>query len=187
MITRQIINNPLGEYGHLYLEKKNSQGAVHLIPDKQTLEFYPTGYTKYSAYNAAPRQQCLEKLYKLAVTMDTEEGLFPFQGSAHNVVLKPVNDIDEDKYAIRVILTGLGRMEAFQDVDLGWVPKRISRALRPGIRLIRNGRILKIRKDWHDKYYTCKVIFSYGDTDTLLVHDQDMPSRFTDIMEEISS
>jgi hypothetical protein len=71
--------------------------------------------------------------------------------------------------------------------DIGWCPKRISQQVFRNIDIVKGGRILRIRANYHEKYYTAKVIFGYGDGTTLVGSGLGESTRFIDIAEEMTA
>lgn len=188
--TSQRTDTPLGGIGKLYLEKKNSQGAIHLKPEEKTLELYPAGYTKNSSRDGNNRQAALKSLYEIAVNMGTQDMLYPFEEVPHNIKLVHQRNNPKDPYAMYVVIDApvpgsmLGHLDGR---DLGYVPLKVSEHVhKHGLigGLITGGRILKIRANFHSKYYTCKVIFGYGDS-PIGCSDFGQTTRFVDLVDEL--
>lgn len=187
MTKKQIKENPLGSKACIYLEKKAKNGAIHLKPEKYTLEFYPTGCTKYSpSLNGA--QVALKALWNLAVVLRTEDQLYPFKKIDHNICLVHQRDNPEDKHAMFIVLVAstVGNlMYKLDGLNIGWCPKCISKQIYENLSIIKGGRILKVCSVFHKRYYTAKVVFGYGESELIGI-DLGESTRFIDIMDEIS-
>lgn len=186
-MTRIPTNNPLGGKAHLYLEKQPSKGSIHLKPREETLEFYPAGYTKVSPLNGKNRQSTLQSLYEIAVHHKAENILYPFDEFPYTLQLAHQRNNPKDPHAMYVVLRSPvpGSMIGHLDgCDLGYVPMRISEEVHKHMDLFNGGRILKIRANFHKKYYTCKVIFGYGQA-FISSGDFGQTTRFIDLADEL--
>ena len=189
MMTQEILTkNPLGSYGKIYTVKKNSNASIYLNTDAKTLEFYPVGYTKHSDKDYLPRQNTLKYLFEQAVSINTEQQSYPLDSIPYNLKLVHIHDNASDQYALRVVIDCPhvdSKLHHLDSKDIGWSPKRISRNLTLGNNMITGGRILKIKNNWHNKYYTCKVIFSYGINSPFRNNNSECIVRFINIMDEM--
>lgn len=187
MMSQKITKSPLAELGVSYLIKDSAHAGILLDPDNYTLEFYPKGYTQVSDRDNRNRQLTLKAVWELAVTMGKEEMLYPFESVQHNIKLIHDRHNTVDKHAVRVILEcpfNGSRLQHLDGMDLGFVPQRISKQLCARLSMINGGRILKIRANWHKRYYTAKVILGYEGKFSTFTDFGDTV-RFTDIMDEI--
>ncbi len=178
--------NPLGSKASLYLTKEPKNGSIHLIPDEETLEFYPTGYTKVGNDGKA-RQDVLKEIWNLSVSRRTENMLYPLGNNGYNIRLVHQYDNPKDSDALYVVIESPNinsQLSHLDGIDIGWCPMRISKEVHKNLGMIRGGRILKIRAEFHKKYYTAKVIFGYGKSG-IISTDLGENSRFIDIMDEI--
>jgi len=184
---KTLPTNPLDSKASLYLKKLNKNGAIHLKPLEQTLEFYPAGYTK-SGRRGHSRQNVLQQMWELAVSLGTEDSLYPFDRISHNIRLVHTRSNPKDPHAMYVVLesptpgSSLGHLDGR---DIGWVPQRISEQIHKNEDMIMGGRILKIRSKFHEKYYTAKIILGYGKNSNIVGSDMGQSTRFADMMEEI--
>lgn len=170
----------------MYLVKSSKHAGIYLNPDECTLELYPKGYTQLSYKDARPRQVTLKKLWEQAVMMGTENQLYPFGTISHTISLVPDPNNSYDKNALQVILHW-NPIETFPNLngkDLGFIPSRISEVVNKNLEMISGGRILKVRANWHKKYYTAKVILGYNGV-LEEFSGQGSSVRFLDIMDEI--
>lgn len=184
-MTEKLISSPLGELSVSYLKKDSKHAGILLKPDEFTLEFYPKGYTQFSQRQGVKRQENLEKLWQLAVSIKREDTLFPFEGIPHTVELVPEPNNPKDPHALVVQLkapfTG-NKLEFADEFDLGYVPARICKNLK--WKMFTGGRILKLRTNWHKKYYTAKVVLGYNNVFQGM-SDYGDTSRFIDIAGEM--
>ncbi len=180
--------SPLGSASQLYRTKKNETGSILDMPDKGLLELYPAGYTKPSNREGISRQELYKQLYELAVALGTEDHLFPFKKSSHNIRLlhDPLNPYDIN--AIHLILEVTDDEDPLKKLkgrDLGFIPKRINQNILRGFKLINGARILKVKCNFHKKFYGAKIILAYGNThfNTRIGGSMSL-NRFRDILED---
>lgn len=184
MTTRKMITSPLGGMSIYFREKTRQTGAILDNVEDSLLELYPAGYTKPSKQDKVSRQKVHELLFKEAQKLSTEGQLFPFDACYHNVILVPEPDNGFDTNAIRIVLQAHGGQLAIaHGKDLGYVPKKISRQVAQNIALFTEGRILKVREKFHDKYYTTKVILGYGNH-KFVSHAEQSLERFIGLLED---
>lgn len=179
--------SPLDSLAPLYLVKQSSTAGIQLDVNEHTLEFYPRGYTKFSDRDCAPRQHTLKKLWELAVSLRKEAELYPFGAVQHNIRLVPDVANPKDRHALHVVLEAPykgSRLQHLDGFDLGYVPLRISKPIKRNIDMINGGRILKVRANWHKKFYTVKVMIGYNEKFKTLTDIGDT-IRFTDMMDEM--
>jgi hypothetical protein len=172
---------PLGSLARLYLKKTSSNAGILLDPETYTLEFYPAGYTQISKRDKVSRQIIYQKLWEKAVSDRQEDETYPLSQTKHvlKLVYDPYNS--KDTNAVQILI-GLPN-SCDLDIDLGFIPKRISKVVRKNIDMFSGGRILKVRANWHKKYYTAKVILGYNDV--FATTEDSYTERFIDMMDEI--
>jgi hypothetical protein len=167
-----------------FREKTRKTGAILDNVDDQLIELYPAGYTKPSKQDGANRQKVHELLFKAAQELGTDGQLFPFDACYHNVILVPEPENQYDPHAVRVVLQSHGgRLSIAHGKDLGYVPKKISRQIAQNIGLFTEGRVLKVRENFHDKYYTTKVMLGYGNHQFISRTERSL-ERFIGLLEE---
>jgi hypothetical protein len=167
-----------------YLTKTSEKGSILDQPELGLLEFYPAGYTKPDKENN-DRQVVYQALYEEAVRRDKEEQLYPLGKEGHDIVLIPDFDNPHDKHAMVVRLVVFGEKDPlyrFNGRDIGFVPMKITSALAPNRGMISQGRILKVRNGVHAKYFSAKVVLSYGERFSTL--DRTSAVRFSSLLED---
>ena len=178
-------NSPLGIYSSQYKVKASEKGSILDQPELGLLEFYPAGYTKPDQQGNS-RQEIYQVLYEMTVASFKESQLYPIGKDTHNVALFTDFDNPHDKCAMTVHLeihNITSPLYRFNGRDIGFVPMKISHVLAPNRQMISQGRILKVRNAVHGKYYSAKVILSYGDTKFSGL-DRTSSTRFSSIMDE---
>jgi len=161
-------NSPLGEASeHFQVRGGNGYTGIYDRIKEGLLELYPAGYTQSSARDSCNRQDTYRAIWEQAVQEEREDDQFPFGSKQHKVELVPEPHNQYDKFAVAIILrTEKGSpLEHLDGKDLGYVPKKISKFLSQNTRMITAGKLFKLKKGHHKKYFGIKVIFSYGETD----------------------
>lgn len=182
-MTRKT-TSPLSSLSVYFREKSAKTGGIMDNVDEQCIELYPAGYSKPSRQDGCSRQKVHEMLFKAAKELGTHEQLYPFDAFAHNIVLVPEPSNQYDPHAVKVILNSQSSLLAqAHGMDLGYVPKKISRMVATHIRMFGEGRIYKVREKFHDKYYSAKVILGYGDH-KFISHVEKSLERFVDLLED---
>ena len=158
--------SPLKAKSSLYWIKKNSRGSILDQPDKGLIEIYPAGYTKPSDKDGVSRQDVHKKIYDTALSLKTENQLYPFgrQGS-HFIELIPESDNQHDPNAIAIVLRAYpeSSLHHLDRRDLGYIPMKISSAVKKNIRMFTGGAILKVKAEVFGEYWQCKLVLSYGE------------------------
>lgn len=175
----------LSSLSPFYTLPNPKNAGILLKPIFKTLEFYPRGYTEMSIKDGINRQDTLKYLWDLSVFNSTEEEDFPFSQLDHNIVLECINFLIPN--CIRITIQSSNPQSRFfplHNRELGWVPQRISRVLSQNLDMITGGRILKIKANWHKKYYTSKIILGYDGKFQACGGRKD-GARFSNIMDEI--
>lgn len=178
-------DSPLGAKTRLYLKKESKNGSILLIPEEQTLEFYPVKYTKTGDIPIS-HQHVLQQIWDIAVSKQTENCIYPLDDVRYNIRLVKFNST-KDPYKMRVVVKSPvpGSILSHLDgLDIGYCPMRISKEVHENLSMFNSGRILKIRAEFHKKYFTAKVIFGYGKS-RLINTDLNESNRFFDMAEEI--
>jgi hypothetical protein len=178
-------NSPLGIHSSAYRVKTSEKGSILDNPDLGLLEFYPAGYTKPDK-DGQSRQEVYQAMYEDAVTRSKEEQLYPLGKDSHDIILVPdfENPYDKNAMAVRlVVFNDSDPLYKYNGADIGFVPMKISAVLAPNRGMIKQGRILKVRNAVHAKYYSAKVVLSYGNQKFSSL-DLTSNIRFTAIMEE---
>lgn len=178
----------LGDLHRLYngTRSKGKSAGILDRPEDGLLEFYAAGYTKRSPRDNLNRQVLHQALYEAAVTLGTEEDMFPFDEHDHEVVLIPEPDNNFDQYALQVVLrANTGPLSNMPGADLGYVPQKISRVLKNNLDMITGGRIYKVRTQWHKKHYTTKIVLAYGDSHFSKTTVDESLNRFADLLVEV--
>ncbi len=178
-------NSVLGNQSSLYLTKSNERGSILDMPSKGLLELWPAGYTHPSNRDNQSRQSVYADLWERAVVDCTENDLYPFGKEGHNIVLEPDPNNEHDGNAIHVVFKAApGSPLAHLDGrDLGFIPKKINTMILKNMDMINGGRILKVKSNFHKKYYTAKVILGYNDT-TFSPLSKSTINRFRAILDE---
>jgi len=188
MTTTRNLTSILGHASQLYRSKRNETGSILDSPEKGLLELYPAGYTKPSNRDGQSRQELYKALYEIAVSKGAEGNLYPFEKDTHNITLLPDPSNPFDEHAVHLILEVSNVNSPLYHLngrDLGFIPKKINQNILRGIDIFNGGRILKVKCNYHKKFYGAKVILAYADT-----HFDARPgmvmslSRFADILEE---
>lgn len=184
-MKEMIFKSPLGSQSQFYEVKTKQNGGIQDTPTKGTLEVYPAGYTKFSEKDDEHRQDLYQKLWEESVTSHSEEKLFPFGKKDHWIELVPNPENKFDPNAIHVVFraTPESPLAQLNGRDMGFIPMKISKMLKKNIKLINGGKILKVRSNFHKKYYTAKIVLGYGDT-TFSSLDKTTMARFTAILNE---
>jgi len=181
--------SPLGSASNIYLVKSNEHGAILDQPAKGLIELYPAGYTKPDR-DGESRQKSYGIIYNTAVSLETEENLYPFKKETHKLVLLPDPLNPFDARAIHIILRANNKspLHRLDGADLGFIPKKINTYIlnaltNPDKVQLLSGRILKVKANFHKKYYSAKVIFPYGGNSFDRASTISL-SRFSHILEE---
>jgi hypothetical protein len=141
---------------------QSPKGIWDRFADKQ-LEFYIAGYTR--------KQPAHQALYEY-ITQTREgqswepESIFPIAVDKVKVTLQPEPDNKVDINAVKVIATynhpNLKGVSV--QLDLGYVPMEISRAITQQLSRITDVAIFKAKRDFLGKYYTHKIVLGYDGT-----------------------
>jgi len=180
--------SPLGSASQLYRTKKNETGSILDQPERGLLELYPAGYTKPSNRDNCSRQDLYKQLYELAVSLGTEEHLYPFEKDSHNITrLHDPRNI-HDMNAIHLILD-IASIQSpllfLSGRDMGFIPRRINANIIIRMKLINGIRILKVKCNFHKKFYGAKVVIAYGNTSfNPRIGGSMSLDRFTNILED---
>lgn len=186
MIVETKTKSILGITSKLYLGPYTEDSGIKDNPRLKELEFYPAGFTHISKFNKTPfgqRQSVYSHIWMIAVNLRTENRLYPFKESELSITLKPDPTNVFDKNAIHVMLHANpnGVLQKFKDpIDLGFVPMKISKAMAPNLDMFVKGDILQVKNKVHDKFYTAKIIISYGEK----IGERNDFNRFTTILED---
>jgi len=185
MTEKTVRTSVLGDASQLYQVKSNAQGAILDQPERGLLELYPAGYTKPSNRDNVSRQEVFKSIYELAVSKGIEENSYPFEQNTHNITLLPDPANPFDKNAIHLILNAPkgSPLNFLNGKDLGFIPKKINTNILRNIELINGGRILRVKCNFHKKYYGAKIIFAYG-PNTFEPASTLSLSRFSAILED---
>ena len=160
MTTTQ--SSPLGSLSVYFKESSAQTGGIKDCPTQQCIELYPAGYTKPSKITGESRQEVHKLIWTAAQQLGKEELLFPFEGLEHNIKLVREPENAYDKFAVRVMFTSSDpKLALIHNRDLGYIPRKISKQIFTNLASISGGRILKVRENFHDKYYTTKIVLSY--------------------------
>lgn len=179
------ITSPLGDLSKLYLTKSSSGGGILDVPSRGIIELYPAGYTKPSNRDGCTRQHVHKALWEFAVSKNMEETAFPFGQGSHHITLLHDPDNQFDKNAIHLILNTPvdSILRPLHGKDLGFIPMRINAQLLKNIETIGSGRILKVKSNFHHKYYAAKIVLAYGNTSFDPPSTRSL-SRFSAILED---
>lgn len=187
-MVRTRKTSPLGHASQLYRTKRNETGSILDVPEKGLLELYPAGYTKPSNRDSLNRQDVYKQVYESAVMKGVESNLYPFEKDSHNIILLPDPNNPYDTNAIHLILEVKDTSSPLYDLngrDLGFIPKKINQNILQGMEIINGGRILKVKCNFHKKFYGAKIVFAYGETNWCSRPGGTMSlSRFSDILED---
>jgi len=182
----QVPTSILEHLSPIYQTKTSQGGHILDQPSLGMLEFYPAGYTKPDA-NGLQRQLAYEKLYTVAKNWDKEDLLYPFGKEDCQILLikEPTNKFDPN--AIRVVMNIRGKLvkkwdPPYTNIDLGYVPMKISQMVTKNMGMIGKSTILRVSKNIHEKYYSAKIVVKYGPGGIATVDKND--TRFYALLDE---
>ena len=161
--------SPLGNDSQLYRDKKSETAGIIDAPEVGTIEMYSAGYTKHNRTGQS-RQEAHLILWSAARQLGkSPTTLWPFNSSQYKIELVPDITNEFDPNAVSIIFSGELKMPEGSTIfkgnlDLGYVPMRISKHIKANLDKINTGKVLKVRSEYHGKYYTTKVIFGYNNT-----------------------
>jgi len=127
-----------------------------------------------------------QALYERAVTLDQETHNYPLGTRHHDIILVPDIGNPYDKHATLVKLQIYDEHDPlyqWNGADMGFIPMKISGLIAPNRAQLHSGRILKVKNAVHVKYYSAKVVMSYGTTQFSGL-DPTTIARFNAIVEE---
>lgn len=176
----------LGDVSKYYQTKTQEGGGILDEPHSGKIEMYPAGYTKPSNRDNRPRQSVYQALWETAVSQSKESELYPFGIEGHNVEIIHDPNNPHDKNALHLILrvgenSKLPR--TLDGADLGFIPKKINQQILKKVDEIHGGRILKVKANFHGKYWGAKVVLGYGNTTFNALAPTEL-GRFRGIMDE---
>lgn len=182
----KMMESPLKDASVLYQTKKSERGSILDVPAKGTLELYPAGYVHFSERDQTRRQDLHQAIWERAISVGSNDGdLYPFNRKTHRIELVPDPSNAYDEHAVHVILRTRsdGVLDGLDGRDLGFIPKKISKYIAQNILMFNGGQILKVRANFHKKYYTTKIILGYGNT-TFTNMSRTSINRFKSILEQ---
>jgi hypothetical protein len=184
------LSSVLGSQSQLYREKRAETGSILDIPEKGLLELWPAGYTHTSNKGDYHRQDVYKMLWEAAVSHSVEDHLYPFGKDNHKVIVEhdPTNNFDENALQVYLVTTDctpfvIPKPGMPNKLDMGFIPKKINKIVLKNIDMLNSGRILKVRANFHKKYWTAKVVFGYNETTFSPLSVVTM-NRFSAILEE---
>lgn len=152
----------------LYRTSTAEGGGIIDCPEKGTLEFYCAGFTKPDI-NSVNRQEYHRKIFLSAARSGRENESFPLPLEDYQIRIIHDHENKFDNAALKILLYPVSEnlRKDFpyitpNGIDLGFVPARINTCLLINMDMINDIKILKTRKEFHEKYYTTKIVIAYG-------------------------